>query len=57
MNGVNIGIQIYLISKENLSKKIYLFGPFLDEPNIEKHTNIAIEIIDKLQSQRNENIF
>ena len=49
VNGVNIGVQIYLISKENLSKKVFMIGPFKDEENIEKHTNIAIEIIDKLQ--------
>ena len=50
VNGVNIGISIFLINKEKSSKKIYLFGPFKDEENIEKHMNIAIEIIDKLQS-------
>lgn len=50
INGVNVGVQIFLINKENSKKRIYLFGPFKDDLNIEKHTNIAIEIIDKLQS-------
>ena len=49
-NGVKIGVQIYLVSKEKLSKKVFMFGPFKDNQTIKNHIDIVDGILEKLQS-------
>ena len=50
VNGVYIGKILYLANDKNLVKKINVCGPFIDQANIDKHTNIVNQIIDKLQN-------
>jgi hypothetical protein len=50
VNGQYTGKGIYLVNSEDLSIKLSLFGPFKDDVIFEKFQNIAIEIVNKLQS-------